>query len=128
MEQQLQLEYSQEVKAYYLVTKIELLFQRRGRTPNLQKSEAKIALESDQNSKKNHAIVNKEGKTLISHTRLSDGIVLNSLEKIYLGATRYFQNYLVDNSNVECAYLSQLLQSFVSDEENVYLLQTSVYG
>lgn len=53
MKQQLQLEYSQEVKAYYLVTKIELLFERRGRTPDLQKSEAKIALESDQNSKKN---------------------------------------------------------------------------
>lgn len=50
--------------------------------------------------------------------QLNDGTVLNSPEEIYLGATIYFQNFLVDNSNVEHADLFHMLESVVSEEEN----------
>lgn len=44
--------------------------------------------------------------------------MLNSPEEIYLGATIYFQNFLVDNSNFEHADLFHMLESVVSEEEN----------
>lgn len=82
------------------MTQIELhKWEVREKARIAQKVKKKLLSEEDQNFKFFHAMVNHRCKnSSIPHKQLSDGIVLNSPKEINLGATRYFQNFLLENS------------------------------
>lgn len=58
------------------------------------------------------------------YIKLSDGTVLNSPKEIHHGVTRYFQNFFTNNSNIELAYFTHILESVISAEVNLTLCQS----
>lgn len=128
LEHQPQTEFSQEVEADYLVTKAELgVWESREEIRLAQKANNKWLQEGDHNSKFFHAIVNQRRKTsTISSMQLVDGKVLNSLEVVHQGATRYFQDFLSASFDVEHSDLSFLLERVVTDDDNALLFHEPI--
>ncbi|XP_035544611.1 uncharacterized protein LOC118348001 [Juglans regia] len=75
--------------------------------------------EGDQNSKFFHAVVSQRRHgSVISQMRLADGTMLDSAEKVHLGAVEYFTNFLTDMPQVVHADLSPLVGLEISEEDN----------
>ncbi|XP_035544614.1 uncharacterized protein LOC118348003 [Juglans regia] len=72
----------------------------------------------DTNIQELDAKMDRRRGSVISQMRLADGTMLDSAEKVHLGAVEYFTNFLTDMPQVVHADLSPLVGLEISEEDN----------
>ncbi|XP_035546399.1 uncharacterized protein LOC118348568 [Juglans regia] len=121
IEQQLQVNWEENLEEVHMAVSDLASWRQREAIHLAQMEKLKWKVDGDRNSKFFHAcLVNKRRKRVLEMH--SNGVVYETLESIHQGVVEYFSSFLQRDQTVEPPRLEQLIDSVISEEENVSLL------